>query len=96
MSVAFDLDLDLDLLVGEMPAPPCESPHHDEGLEHSGDGAFYARTNHTCYGPVGILFTICEPYALYWTSQDGISFCYWCKGKLDETDHVEIIGPVNA
>lgn len=97
MSVALDLELNLGLLVGEMPAPPCESPHHGDGTEHEGDGAFYARTGHACYGPVNSLFVICEQYAKYWTdaSRNAIH-CAWCFSTIGEYEHVAVIGPIGT
>src|ERR1700745_2463071 len=98
MSVALDLDLNLDLMVGEMPATPCESPHHDNtpGSEHHGDGAFYAITGHACWGPVDSVFIICETYANYWRSQTRVYRCFWCYEHPDPEEYVEIIGAINT
>lgn len=95
MSVALDLDLDLDLMVGEMPATPCESPHHGHSDVHQGDGTHYATAGHECFGPVGPVFAVCEAYALYWQSRDGINFCHWCRTRITEDEYVEIIGAIN-
>lgn len=95
MSTALDLDLDLDLMVGEMPAPPCESPHHDHSEFHQGEGTHYATTGHECYGPVGPVFSICKPYAIYWQTREGVKFCHWCECRIDEDEYVEIIGAIN-
>lgn len=105
MSIGAGLDLDLAALVGEMPAAPCESPHHCEHVDsrHGGAGVFYARSTHECMGPVGALYVICEPYAAYHARLNARrdpmewTMCQWCGRVLRDIDlRVEVIAPVSG
>lgn len=56
--------IELMTVLNEAFSIPCESPNHCSNLyqDHEGKGAFYTMTSHSCLGPVGELFPVCEKY----------------------------------
>ncbi|MFJ4288013.1 hypothetical protein ACIPY0_20420 [Paenarthrobacter nicotinovorans] len=57
-----EFETDLDLLVGDMPAIPCESKDHGTGNKHHDDGpaTHYAQFFHPCHGSIGEIRPVCH------------------------------------
>lgn len=97
MSVDIGLELDLGLLVGEMEAPPCESPHHLDTESHDdGQATHYMRIGHSCYGPVGQVIPVCQAYVRHWGALGKKAWCAWCGMVLSEDTVNVTIGPINS
>lgn len=95
MSTAFDLDLDL--LVGEMEAPLCESPHHCDGESHDdGPATHYMRIGHACYGPVSQVIPVCATYNGHWSQLGKTVYCHWCRTNLEPEQHNKSLGPIGG
>ena len=95
-----DLDLDLSLMVGEMEAPHCESPHHLSGDSHDdGPATHYMRIGHSCFGPVDRVIPVCSEYSEHWVENLTIVkppfFCNWCGANLQEAELNQVLGPIN-
>ena len=55
------LDVDFDLLFGEMPETPCEGPKHGKSDTHgNGPGTDYWQMMHDCWIPAGTIYILCE------------------------------------
>lgn len=97
MSTALDLELDLELLVGEMEAPHCESPHHMGDEAHDdGPATHYMLIGHCCFGPIGKIIPVCVKYALHWAHLPPMPFCSWCNSPLDPMQLNQVVGPINS
>lgn len=98
--MSIQLDLNLAAIVGEMVAPPCESPNHTSSPEFHDDGpaTHYAKKLHECSTPaVGTVYPVCARFAAFWAGQSGpIVVCAHCGRASKRSDFITILGPVNS
>lgn len=89
---------DLEVLVGEMPSVPCESPSHNRRPKaHQGRATHYAVSTHECFGPVGEVMSICARYAKHCAEtlwEEGV--CVWCGTELDPGEGVQVVAPITS
>jgi hypothetical protein len=92
------LDIDLELMVGEMEYVPCESLGHGNENMHEGHATHYARI--TCpFCDVNKIKAYCAPFITYVTG-GGLVRCSDCgaghAGHTGHTGHTTILGPVGG
>lgn len=84
----FDLDIPM----------PCAHPHHGEpdASHDEGPAVYWARTNHPCWGPVGIPYPVCSTYGDMWIKafRPLVRACYWCGCQIQLPDQVFIVGKI--
>jgi hypothetical protein len=97
MSTAMDLDLDLGLLVGEMPAEPCESTSHDPAdmLAHD-DGPAVSYVRMTC--PVcahSVIKAYCQQFINFLFGGGNVQHSEAC-GAFPGVEWATVLGPVGS
>ena len=90
------LDLDLELMVGEMPTMPCEhSQHHARSDVHGeGPATHYVIGRCDCSEPT-IVYAICQRFVEYIRSDQKRS-CPSCGFVQRTTERFQIIGPIGS
>lgn len=92
-----DTHIDIATLVGELPAPPCESRGHDtlsDSDVHDGDATHYVHVRCPACGHDAVK-AYCGPFMKY-IVHVGVIRCAECEVAYDVRQHWAILGPVNA
>jgi hypothetical protein len=89
--------LDLELLIGDMPAVPCEhSEHNIPGLPHDdGPATRYSQTRCTFCRSRGPVIAVCKTFA-NWALGNWPLRCRYCLTPGRASEVVTILGPVNS
>jgi hypothetical protein len=95
MTVQAGVELDWSLMVGGLPAQPCESPSHPSGRNHDGAATHYMRIGHECFGPVGQILSVCAPYVEHWqiALKESV-YCVFCHQHLSPEQYNVPLGPI--
>lgn len=95
VQAGIEIDVDLATIVGEMPAVPCEHPHHtDDPAWHDGEASVYAQGRCATCERVGPLFASCKKFID--RALAGHLVCARC-GQVDPGAQVlHILGPVKS
>lgn len=92
------LDVDFDLLFGEMPATPCEGSQHGKSPKHDeGPGTHYWLMNHDCWIPAGTIYVLCERKSqdlFDFTARYNTIWCGHCDGRMMKEEWITYVGPV--
>ena len=90
------LDLDIEALVGELPAVPCEHPEHDTDPIHPDEPAsHYMRGHCPVCKRTGAVVAICSGF-LAWIAADKPLRCVACSDIRPASEVVIILGPVGG
>jgi len=97
VQAGIETETDLELLVGEMPAVPCEHPDHAKDPEaHGGDATHYAQGH--CINPkcsfVGRLLPMCQPFINWAMTHD--LYCPVCHSADPGVQVLRVVAPINS
>lgn len=99
-----EVTIDFELMFGEMPAIPCESPYHGKDSRHAGDGAHYWRVDHECWIPDGTVYVVCDKRTQdmlktmkeRYTDRPWVKYinCQTCGNRTTVEKFISYIGPI--
>jgi len=95
VQAGIELDLDLELLVGEMEAQTCEHSQHETHWRHSDEPAsHYVRGFCVCYGWTDA-YAACPRFVAYALS-DEPNRCPDCKSVSTASRMFKVLGPIGS
>jgi hypothetical protein len=94
MTVQAGIELDLELMLGEVEAPSCESiAHTSDTLAHSGPGTHYVNVHHGCTGPS--IQVRCQAFIKLIQSEGATLSCRYCGNVGAPDEFLTILGPIS-
>lgn len=96
VQAGIEVETDLESLVGEMPAIPCEHSQHETRTDVHGEGpaTHYVIGKCDCSEPT-VAYAICQRFVDYIRS-DQKRYCPSCGFVQRTTERFKIVGPINS
>jgi phage FluMu protein Com len=95
VQAGIEVETDLELLVGDMPAIPCEHHQHASlSSQHGGPATHYIQCRCPECGEAGSVRAACEPFVKH--SRTGSLRCPHCNSLVDGVKSVIILAPINS
>jgi len=91
------LDIDLSLLVGELDAPACEHPRHNDGTRYHSDepASHYIRAHCDHCGLQSDARAMCPRYMQVIFNNEPM-YCTNCHKEGTAAQFIQVLGPVNT